>query len=371
MNINQDCRFFKNDRPCTYHKNYGVVCAECKHYAPIDYKILIIKLDAMGDVLRTTCILQGLKEKYPNSQIHWITKSESKPLLENNPFIDSVLSYDESILFVLLTEEYNLVINPDASPTGARLAMISKCEKKLGFGFNPKGYVYAFNSEAEYWFAMGLNDVIKKSNNMTYQQIVLSICQLNPKKFDTMYYISPEEKSFLNNFKQKYNLKPEDIIIGLNTGAGQRWPRKQWTVDGYLKLIRIIREKIPIAKILLYGGTEAADKNKYLKAGDNDIIDTGCHNTLRQFAALLDLSSIVVTGDTLALHLALALDKKVVVLFGPTSHKEIDLYNRGLKIVPELGCIVCYKQECDLLLNCMETISPDAVFTGIEQLIGK
>jgi len=332
--------------------------------------MLIIKLDAMGDVLRTTSILQGLKEKYPESHITWITKKESLPLLENNPLIDMTLAYEEDALLVLATEEFDLVINPDASFIGARLAELSKGKKKLGFGFDSKGHVYSYNREAEYWFNMGVNDVIKKANQKTYQQIVLSICQLNCERYDLIYHISPEEKNFAETFRRKNKLKSVDIVIGLNTGAGRRWLKKKWTLEGYSELINIIKKRIPEAKILLYGGPEEIENNKYLKSRYDNLIDTGNHNSIRQFAALIDLSTVVVTGDTLAMHLAVALGKKAVVLFGPTSHTEIELYNRGEKIYSDMDCLVCYRQRCDKSPDCMEKIAADRVFKTIKKLVG-
>ena len=66
---------------------------------------------------------------------------------------------------------------------------------------------------------------------------------------------------------------------------------------------------------------------------------------MRHFAALLGHCDVVVTGDTLAMHLALALGRRTVVLFGPTSAAEIELYGLGEKVVPDMACLSCYKNE--------------------------
>ena len=75
MILKPDCRHFPGDRPCVYNKTEGVMCDVCSHYSVAATRILIIKLDAVGDVLRTTSILHGLREKYPNSGIVNQTKS--------------------------------------------------------------------------------------------------------------------------------------------------------------------------------------------------------------------------------------------------------------------------------------------------------
>jgi heptosyltransferase-2 len=70
---------------------------------------------------------------------------------------------------------------------------------------------------------------------------------------------------------------------------------------------------------------------------------------------------VVVTGDTLAMHLSLALGRRTVVLFGPTSASEIELYGLGEKVVPDMTCLSCYKTSCDFIPNCMDLISTGMV----------
>ena len=84
MEIHQDCRYFKGNLPCTFHKRQGIHCEDCPYYEKIAFKILIIKLDAVGDVLRTTCILQGLMEKYQDAHITWLTRKNAIELFKNN-----------------------------------------------------------------------------------------------------------------------------------------------------------------------------------------------------------------------------------------------------------------------------------------------
>ncbi len=362
--INKNCRYFNGDRPCIFHKDEGIHCEDCAYYVPVGFRILIIKLDAIGDVLRTTSILPGLKEKYPYSQITWITKSESTPLFFNNPYVDRVFELSQAH-FILATDKFDLVINLDASPLSSRLATIAKGEEKLGFAYHEKGYVYPINPEAVDWFQMGIFDDIKKKNQKTYQQIALEICRLPlSSNYELILNLTEEERRFAREFAQKHQLN-RSPIIGFNTGAGRRWENKKWTVDGYLALAKMLIKKIDGCKILIYGGQEEEERNNYLKRMLPELIDTGCNNSLREFAALVDLSDILVTGDTLAMHIAIALKKKVIVLFGPTSHSEIELYGRGRKIFPNLDCICCYRTNCNFSPNCMESITPTQVFEAI------
>ncbi len=91
MILKKDCLHFKSDRPCYIHKGKGEICDKCNNYSPIRHRILVIKLESLGDVLRTTCILQGLNKKYPESHVTWVTSVPAVPLLLNNPFIHKVV----------------------------------------------------------------------------------------------------------------------------------------------------------------------------------------------------------------------------------------------------------------------------------------
>ena len=369
MLINKNCRHFRGDIPCKPHKEFGVHCEGCEYYGKIEFKILIIKLDAVGDVLRTTCILPGLKEKHPHSHVTWLTRKESLPLFKNNDMVDVVIDYSAESFLQIQSEHYDLVINPDAAPKSAILAEAAKGSKKVGFGYHKKGYVYPFNKEAERWFEMGLFDDIKKANTLTYQQMILNMIGLAHSNHEIVIKLHDDEKKFAENFSNKQGIDKEVLTIGLNTGAGGRWKLKQWTVEGFSNLIEMINKDLPKAKILLYGGPREKERNSYLGNKYPYVINTGCENSLREFISLIDICDLLVTGDTMALHIGVALKKKVVALFGPTSPAEIDLYGLGKKVYADIECLCCYRQTCAVSPNCMEQITPEMVFNAIKGFV--
>ncbi|MBS3081422.1 hypothetical protein J4416_00605 [Candidatus Pacearchaeota archaeon] len=129
-----------------------------------------------------------------------------------------------------------------------------------------------------------------------------------------------------------------DKVIGINTGAGDRWPSKRLSIRKTINLINLLSERTN-SKIILFGGP-----------GERDI---------SQFAALIDVCDVLITTDTAALHFALGLDKKVIALIGPTSSAEIELYDRGDKIIPNHDCVCCYKPDC----VCMDFLDENVVCT--------
>ena len=370
MRLKKDCRYFPGDRPCKCHKEEGVVCPDCSYYAPIGRKILIIKLGAMGDVLRTTAILSPLKKKFPQSFVTWVTLVPSLGFFPGNHLVDETLDYGCEALPRIMAEEYDMVLNPDADRLSASLATLANGREKLGFGLDRQGKVFPFNPEAETWFEMGAFDDLKKANRLTYQEIILDLLKLPREEHPIILNLLPEEAEAGKKFVSENGLGGKEKIIGLYTGAGERWQMKAWTEAGFSGLIEKVLAETDF-KILLYGGPDAEARNALLYsrfASSGRIFNTGTDNSLRMFFSLLNLSDLVVTGDTMALHAGLGLGKKVVGLFGPTSTAEIEMYGRGVKLSGRVDCLCCYRPVCDQNPTCMETITPEMVFTAIMDL---
>lgn len=374
MLILDDCRHFIGDRPCRPHKNEGVHCDACPHYAPAGDSILIIKLDALGDVLRTTCILDALHTAHPGARIDWLTLEGARPLFDGNPLVHRVIGFPGSAWVDLQTRRYDLVVNLDNAPLSCQLASLAQGERKLGYGYSHEGRVFPINPEAREWYEMGLFDDVKRRNTKTYQQIALEICGLPTARRDLHLYVSDAERRHAEARGHAWGLASGAPVIGLNTGSSDRWTHKRWTEDGFIALIELLQARPSSTglepHVLLLGGPQEIERNASIAARlQGSVIDTGGHNTLREFFALIGLCDLVVTGDTLAMHAAAALGKKVVALFGPTSMNEIDLYGRGIKIASDAPCVGAYRTECHVLPTCMERIQPCVVHDAVMRLL--
>jgi ADP-heptose:LPS heptosyltransferase len=367
--IKFDCRHFLGDRPCLLHKAEGVTCSDCGYYRPVGKRILIIKLGAMGDVLRTTSILPILGKHFKHPHVTWITRKESFDLLENNPFLDSVLETHVDSLARLQIEAFDLVINPETSKESAALASMVRGKRKKGFGLSPGGFVFSFNPEADELFHMGLFDDLKKRNQKSYEQLICQLSRLPYERIPPMLCLTEDEIRRGEQFLAKKRLRKR-LRVGINTGGGTRWPMKRWTTEGFINLGKRLSLQLGV-QVLLFGGPSEVEINRKISAkAGRGVIDTGCINPPRQFATLLNLCDVIVTGDSLALHIGLALHKRMVVLLGPTSETEIDLYGLGKKITAEMDCLCCYRQVCDQSPNCMESIPMETVYRSVEEQIG-
>lgn len=369
--LKPDCAHFHSDRPCAPHKRRGKVCASCDEYEDAARRVLLIKLAAMGDVLRTTCILRALKAKH-EAPIVWLTRPESAELLAHNPWIDEVWLLDQQIWQRLENESFLATVNVDAERQSASLCAMARSKRKFGFSLDANGDVLPLNDAARHWFHMGLDDDLKRQNHRTYQQIIAAIAEVPARENELVFALSGSEQTAAAQFASRFLPRKRGAVIGFNTGGGGRWKRKQWTMAGFTEVgARILRETDHC--VLLLGGAQEVEFNRHLKTALNNprVIDANTQRSVRDFGAMISLCDVLVTGDTLGLHIGAALGKHLVALFGPTSAQEIELYGRGTKITPTVACKSYYSPQCNADVCCVDTIQVETVYRAVIEAVNQ
>lgn len=366
--IKFDCRFFEGERPC----KYKLLCSNCSKYSKIGEKILIIKMAAMGDVLRTTPILKAIKRKYPNSHISWICEKNSFKLLQTNPLIDSLFIYNLSSVLQITTEEYDYVFSFDKMKYSASIATLAKSRKKFGFGLNKFGNIFSFNKSSEYSLLLGIDNELKfRKNKMTYQEIIYQMAELPYKKDEYILNLTEEDRKISYNFCKKNKISENDFIIGFNIGSGEDFANKSLTTGKFIQLAKKIISSFN-CKIILLGDEKEREKQEEIKKevrSKNIILLNNCR--VREFAGVIERCNIIVSGDTLGMHIGIALKKKVVAIFTSTAPVEIELYGRGIKIIPPINCTPCYKRYCDKKPSCIDAIKIEDLYRTILKLKNK
>ena len=372
------CRHLKGDRPCKYYWiDRSWDCFECEHHNPYNERILLIKLDALGDVVRATALAEGIKKKYPNCQLSWITVKDAMFFVESNPFVDRVLEYNTEIVRQLQFEKFDTIINLDKDPKATSMMMSFNSEDKRGYGLSSEGHATPLNDGAKYHYNICLDNWGGKTKNTkSYQELIFEMAELDydmEKPFfelDSVKFKNFESK-FLYDDDNEQPLYVKDLVI-LNTGCGPVYPHKKWTYDGYNELIKLLSKNSECV-VLLCGSKSEVELNKklYEENKSDSLINLTDNYTLEEFSYLIKMASVIVTGDTVALHMAISLGTKIVSFFGPTPHQEVNLFGLGIKLVrEELDCLNCYDQfPCPYDGKCMSLISAKDVHKSIRRVL--
>ncbi|MBN1295509.1 lipopolysaccharide heptosyltransferase family protein, partial [bacterium] len=211
-----DCKHFNGYKPCEPYK----ICAGCPDYVSQGFRVLIINLDALGDVLMTTALLPTIKERYPESTIRWITLPLAVPLLENNPLIDEVIPYHPENLSWLQHMTFDLILSCDRDRKSTAIAMTVPGIRKRGFGLGPQGVVVPLNPEMEYAYRLGLDDHLKfRVNRQTGQQILAEGLGFPYRRHEYLFVLTESEKQHVLEYRQELGLTGSVRALGINTGC--------------------------------------------------------------------------------------------------------------------------------------------------------
>lgn len=353
-----NCIFFDGYKPCKNHKLHGCICEECREYSPENFRVLILKIGAAGEVIRITPILHKLKASYPGADITWLTDfSDFIP----ESLVNRVLHYDWKNVHMLLEEEFDLLLSLDKEHHVCAFANKIKATQKKGFLLNKTGKIIPADKDAEEKWLTGIFDDLMKENKKHYVEEIFEICgwKWAGEKYIIEGYVIPE----INFQRDK-----DTPLLGLNTGAGKIWPTRIWPEKSWALLIsKLIKQNY---RVLLLGGPDEHEKNIRLAK------ETGAYyegiKSYKEFIGLVYLCDLVVTTVTMALHIAIGLAKKVVLLNNIFNRNEFYLYDLGSILEPDLPCKACYKRTFDskcIVPNCMDLISPDAVIAEIKSLL--
>jgi ADP-heptose:LPS heptosyltransferase len=349
MLIHTDCRKYRGDAPCKPHKEHGAHCPGCLHYDPGRKRILIIKLGAIGDVIRTTPLLRRLKSEFPAALVHWLTHTpEVLPSV-----VDRSFRFIPEHLEILKATHYDLVLNLDKDREACGLANAIKSGRKRGFRLQD-GNCHPIGKAARLKWLTGLFDDENRRNQKSYPEEIFAMAG---------YRFQGEEYMLEAREKNDWKLDRGKPVIGLNTGCGRRWATRLWPESHWKQLSLLLKKQG--YEVVFLGGEQEHEKNARL-AKLTKARYFG-HFKLETFIDLLNQCDLVVTSVTMALHLALGLKKKIVLFNNIFNPHEFELYGRGVILEPGNPCQCCFRNECDL--PCMEKIMPDRVLKTVISLI--
>ena len=294
-------------------------------------RTLIVKLGAPGDVVRTTPLLRALK-----GRVTWVTSPESASLLPRNGRLE-VLTPDRAAR--LSGRRYDLVLCLDDDGAASRIAALPRARKHVGARLGSDG-VLGYTADSRSWFDMSLisrlgrtkADRLKLANRRSWQEHLFGMAGL---RYDGEEYWIRRPKRLPRAGRR---------IVGLETRAGERWPIKRWP---------------------RYGELERA-----LRAHGTRTLRFTWKKDIPSHAAAVDRCDVVVCGDTLTMHLALALGKKVVALFLCTPPAEIEDYGRLVKVVSPVLKRHLYSRRGDRRAAGAIPVAPvlSEVLTALDQL---
>lgn len=338
-------------------------------------KILVVKLDHIGDLLLATPVFRAIKEKYTEVQLDILIGRKSFSVVENSPFIDNIYFYDsddfdrnsdndertylENYFTVCKIREnsYDLCI-------GLREDLNNLCiQKMLGAKYN-----ISFSTHSDFAVLMDettINDDKKHAAEINFD--LLKLIGIHPPiNIQPEIFLNRQDEKWAKDFLKKYKITDENIIIAISPGGG--WYLNWWPHQNFAKLANELISYDSQIKIVWVGGNaerEILDKIRLEYKGG--VISAVGKTTIPQLAALCKNVDLVITNDGGPMHIATAVRAKVLALFGPSPYKRFGpLGENSTVITKNYKCSPCtqfvkgHPNQCKSN-KCMMAISIDEV----------
>ncbi|WP_374035443.1 glycosyltransferase family 9 protein [Bdellovibrio bacteriovorus] len=361
-----NCRHFSGYKPCPKNSECDSSCAQKDVPA---CSVLIVHLGALGAVVRSTSLLKAIKRKYPGSMITWVTDAPAHHLLKNHPALDRVLTTSEADLLQLSALEFEVGFVIDKSLKACGVVKRTQVDQIYGFTVQgSNGAIMPATDAAQELWELGLDNHKKFFVNQKPEtQLMIEALELGEYQRDD-YWLPLTESEDREARRRKDMWLAENnksLVIGLNTGCSPVIPYKKLTVDYHRLLIERIQAKFPYAEIVLLGGPEDTIRNGLIQEGYS-VISSETESGLRDGLISVAACDVVVTGDSLGMHMAISQKKQVVAWFGPTCAHEIDIYDRGFKLMTKSPCSPCWKRTCEKAIMCYDQVSLEEVIDALE-----
>lgn len=343
-------------------------------------KTLVIRFSSIGDIVLSTPLLRVLRARFPKGQIDYVTRMEYAELVRSNQNLNHTYEFDaregfeglRSLKKKIRDEGYDLIVDIHdslrskylRSLRGPRRFVLNKRVLERSMLVNLKKNLYKEITPVADRYIEPLSDLGVTNDG---QGLELHIPD------ETLFGVSGKIAALkLNRFEK---------VIGLCPGA--RHFTKRWPSDRFARVGAAFAQKMD-AKVLLFGGSQDAticnqicwDINN--QAGVDRATSLCGQLRLLETAAAMEYCDVMITNDTGLMHIAVAMHKKIVAVFGSTV-KEFGFFPYDRKaVVLETGGLSCRPcshiglSECpEKHFRCMTEIEPDLVYTRARDLLGQ
>jgi len=316
-------------------------------------RIGLVKLGAIGDVVNTLPFANRLRAGYPGARISWVIAPLSHALLEGHPCVDEFLVFDArqpaswpGFVRELRARRLELAIDLQRLIKSGMITRASGAQTRLGFDrVRCKERSHLFTN---------LRIPPNPDPGVTLAQYL---------EFADFLELPSQAPTWNLPFTPFRAAHPGERLVVLNLGAS--WSSKLWPSERWCELARRLSEGLGLAVHLSGGREDRALAEEVVRVSGVRVVSHAGEFSLRETAGLLAAAELVVSGDTGPLHMAVALGRPVVALFGAADPRRTAPFGQPESVVRHpVDCSPCRKRVCHVPGHpCMRDLSTEMVFS--------
>ncbi len=346
-------------------------------------RIVVCKLKGMGSIVQASALLATLRKNYPTAEIIFVSTEANKSILNfyGDQINGTVLIQDNSI-FQLIKSSISALwklwkFRPQVyidievySNYSSLLCTLSAASNRFGYYKSDKNYRSGLYTHLMYYN-------IKAPLSEIYLQMarILPIKEVDHELIPLI--LSDEIQSDSIRKLREFNPKIEPFnYLVINPNASDLRLERRWPAEYFIQLIQEIRVLKPEMLIVLIGNKQEANYvNEIAKhfQEDNHVIDSSGKLKLDELIAVMNNAAGIITNDTGPLHLALALRKKTVGLFGPCAPDQYGQMQTCIPVYTNVYCSPCVHEfinpPCAGDNQCMKRMNVSMVINAWKKLM--
>ncbi len=347
------------------------------------HRILIVRLSAVGDVIRTLPAAKALKKHYPSSLITWVVEEPSRPLLESQPEIDEVVLFPRKRwaegmksargIWRTIGEVWGFVSDLRSRRFDVTLDFhgILKSGLISFFSGSPNRIGFDRRSSKEGNFLFSNAKVKLPEERMSRFQRNFSLLRgmgLEVNSFHPSLHIPPRDREYVESFFNKISTPPRRPLIAIHPGTSPQTMYKRWMPDRYVELADRLISELKATVVFTWGPDELEWVEDIRREMKEPSILGPRTESLTQLGEVFRRCDLYIGGDTGPMHIASLMGIPVVVIYGPTDPIVNEPLGRHKKVRKEVGCNPCRKRSCKEL-TCLRIVSVDDVLKAAEEIL--
>lgn len=344
--------------------------------------ILIVKTSAIGDVTHTLPALNALRRHFPKAHIAWLVEEAAAEILKGHPSLDRVLicrrkqwiqDFSKPVSFFKILKEirdfiknlrdteYDLVIDFQGLLKSGIWVYLTRGKRKVGFGpgMDHAEHSYIFLNER-------VPAVSMEHHAVDRELMLLSAIGVPCSSIEFGLPVGPMDCQKIKSLLKSFKISETDQVVAINPMA--KWDTKLWQSQKFAQVAdRLCQRGF---KVCFTGAkSDMGEIEKILSFMTCGAVNLAGKTTLKTLAALYQRAEFVLTTDTGPMHIAAAMNKPVVALFGPTAPWRTGPYGKIHQILrAKMDCSPCLKRFCPTTA-CMNNITVDMAMEKIEEVL--
>ncbi|OGW94480.1 MAG: lipopolysaccharide heptosyltransferase II [Omnitrophica bacterium RIFCSPLOWO2_01_FULL_45_24] len=339
-------------------------------------KILIVRMDKIGDLVLSTPAIKAVRDTYPDSYIAVLVRPYAREIIEGNPYINEVITYDKTNGDKGLLKNIRFILN------------LRKKKFDLALVLHPKNRTHIFlflaGIPARIGYDKKLGVLLTKKiphikqyglkHEIDYTLDLLRYIGVEPKEKALYVPVNKASEKKIGGIFAENGISEDDMVITIHPGSS--CPSKRWRAEHFAKVADSLAQNYKAKIVIIAGPGDKDFGDKTAELMKSKKTNLSCKTTIADLASILKRTRLFISNDSGPVHIACAVGAPTIAIFGrndrglsPTRWRPVGEHDIALH--KDIGCETCLSHNCALGFACLEAITEEEVLQAAEKILGR